>query len=273
VQAVTATFEAKQFAITGHSPGLTWSTEAAHTVMVGATRAFIDACAGLDGAYQGELRLFGQPPARALRDGLATYLPCHWTKRSPRTPRLLVQAATGLASQSTGVEEALKHFELAVHASKKVSTLTPAQQRATEFACAYAAQTNGLVFDDPFGMVNDPRAFATLEAHFRSAFDARSWVAFVPHLENREHWLAGAQVLRLHNGVPDTRTYRTRTIVQTVESNDGLRERLIAHGMRPSEGAHSRIFYLEGPCDTATIFQSAEESGTRIVRLEPIEVE
>jgi energy-coupling factor transporter ATP-binding protein EcfA2 len=265
-------FEATQFSIVGQASALTWSPATAHTVMVGAPRAFIDACAGV-GPHQGELRLFGMHPAEALRGGMVTYVPCHWTQASTRTPRMLVTAAVALLNQTADVEQTLKHFELVSHANKKVSTLTPALQRATVFACAHATQSQAFLFDDPFCAANDPRAFAELAEQFRDAFAERSWIAFARDLATTEPWQVGAHVLRLHNGVVDTRTYRTRYLVQTAEPGGALLERLQERGVSAQAGPHSCALYLDTMPNTAMLFQNAEETGTRIVRFEQVEVE
>jgi hypothetical protein len=271
---MAAFFEAKQFAVAGQSAALNWSSHSAHTVIAGATRAFVDACAGvLPSVHKVEVRIAGRPPLDAQREGLVTYVPSGWTSKSTRSPHMLAQAAADLAARTTDVAQALERFELGPHRHKPVCTLTPALQRATEFACAYAAQTKALLFDDPFADIHDARAIAWLEARFHTGFEDCRWLAFVPWLDPQQRWHVGAQVLRLHNGQPDTRTFRTRYLVQTSERSDALVERLRAHGLDPREGPHSRVLYLDAVPDTATLFQSAEETGTRIVRFEQVEVE
>lgn len=134
--------------------GLTLTSTGEWVLVLGAARALFEAAAGLRSVERGSIRIEGQAPIEAIRQGTAATAPLEPPLPPRWTPSEYARWSASLAGHKTGVAksmsaEALARLELKPFADIRLSRTTSAVRRATVVAAALATGATTILLEDP----------------------------------------------------------------------------------------------------------------------------
>jgi ABC-type multidrug transport system ATPase subunit len=134
--------------------GLSLSSTGERILVLGAARAFFEACAGIRATTRGELRVSGQRPIEAVHQGVAAGAPLDPPLPSDWTVHQYVTWSARLACHERGTSralgaEAIERMKLEPHAKTKLSQVAAAARRAAVIAGAIATGATTLLVEDP----------------------------------------------------------------------------------------------------------------------------